>query len=455
MFRKRSWIRWRQVVLAATLLVYPCGLIAQRGAGGGHVGGGTAGGGGLSGGGRATGIDAKDDLKDFHETLAVQATSQQITEYSSMVKRTESAGTELHAFLELAAKQNETSELATRNKVFEQVLELARTENTKFLEQLSEPQKSGLKETVKKLAKEDSELAEQARMLNGEILDPRASPQQISSSGQVLESTLTTFHEQQLGLGEEMSIGSGGSGQNVGFNIPPVKTLVHFENQDVTITTLGVISKTALQGDPNTFAVELTADMSDLQRNMTDILRAQLDKADPCGEQIAIQNAAVAPSTPASLVVVQLHYQRWACFGRGNANEMAEGNGTIEIILTPVVGPDGILRLSPAIGRVNAQGLVGESLRSGSLGEFIRDKTAQSLLSAVQQSSDYKTLLPRAAQGSVTLGQAHFEGTGLGKLSIVLDGEIRVISHQGTPLASELNAGERKGQAATVEVAPR
>src|SRR5277367_6261569 len=108
MFRRGNRIsRLKTIVIGAALLASPCGVLAQRGAGGGHTGGGTAGGGGLSSTGKATGVDVKDDLKDFHETMAVQATSQQIVEYAAMMKSTEAAATELKIFVEQLG--NETS----------------------------------------------------------------------------------------------------------------------------------------------------------------------------------------------------------------------------------------------------------------------------------------------------------------------------------------------------------
>src|ERR1700733_11067549 len=99
MFSNRSHIfNLKTVALAAMLLVYPCGIMAQHGGGGG-TGGGSAGGGGLSGGGgRATGVSEKDELKDFREVLAVQATSQQIVQYAAMGKISEAEKAELRRY---------------------------------------------------------------------------------------------------------------------------------------------------------------------------------------------------------------------------------------------------------------------------------------------------------------------------------------------------------------------
>jgi hypothetical protein len=444
--------RVKSVILASALLAYPCAALAQHG--GGAPGGGgsvsSAGGGGLSGSaGRATGVSTKDELKDFRAVLAVQATSQQIVAFNSMVKSAAAAGVELQGFLDLLAKANANSDLAGRSATVDQALERARTENKKFLDGLSERQKSGLKELTKKLAKSDSDLDQQARALDQMIADPKAVPQQIASSAAGLDHALASFRSQQTDLGSEMSIGVPDNGAGSSFTIPPIKNSFNFASQAVAIATSGVISTSAPEGGQNLFKLELTADLSDLQDNMAGVLRAQLNKEDRCGEQIAIQTAALTPLPPASLVVVQLHYERWACFGRDTQNEMAEGNGTVELRLMPAVGQDGTLTLLPETRRIDAQGLVGELLRSGSLGETLRDTITQSLLFALRRGGDFKATLPVTAQGYATLRHAQFQGTGSGQLMAVLDGEIRVSNEVATALIAEL-----RGRASSPENIP-
>jgi hypothetical protein len=461
MFLTGSFISRVRTVFVIAASTYPCTMIAQRGAA--SVGGGTAGGGAMGRSGPGTGLDVKDDLKGFHETMAVQANSQQIIEYKLMMKGTESASAELRAFLEQAAKENNASAVADRDKAFEQALEKARTENTAFLQKLSDRQKSGLKDTIKKLVKTDSDLAQAAKALDLSI-DTKTGGTLIANSAQNLQRALASFQSQQVDLGEEMSIAAGDSGQDVSFKIPPVKSAVNFAavnlasaspaDQSIAITTSGVISRGALQSGENIFRLELTADLSDLQQNMTEVLRSQLDKGERCGEQITIQTATLAPSTPASVVLAQVHYERWACFG-GAPNEMVEGNGTIEVKLIPGIAGDGSLRLVPTIGRVDAQGLVGELLRSGALGESVRNRITEALLSTTRPASDYKALLPPTAQGNVTLHRAQFLETGAGRLSLVLNGDIQVSSDKVTTLTSELKASEAKGKSSTAGTAPR
>jgi hypothetical protein len=435
-FMLRIRFRWRTALFIATmagaiLLINPCGLLAQRHGGGGS----SSGGGGMNSIGRPTGVDQKDDLKDFHEALAVQATSQQIVDYNAMVKSTAAVGAATQELLEQLDKKN-VSALADRGAALEQALEKARTENKNFLAEFSSPQKSGLKELTKKLTRADAELAQRSVELNQRIADAKPASDAIASSVQNLEGALANFQNEQASLGQEMGIVNS-DGEDVAFEIAPVRNSISFKNQPVVIVTTGAISRSAAQAGPNSYAVKLTEDISDLQQNITQVLRAQLDKAERCGERVAIQNATIMPMPPTSLVSVQLHFERWSCFG-GQNNEMAEGDGSLEVKLTPEVAADGTLRLRPVVGRIDAQGLLGESLRSGSLGDELRDKIAESILSTVRQGGNFKVILPPAAQNSAVLRHTQFQSTGAGALTVVLEGEIKVSDDKATALASEL-----------------
>jgi hypothetical protein len=417
-------------VLAATMGACPCLLTAQR-----H-GGGSAGGGGLNSGGRATGVNTKDDLKDFHEALAIQATSQQAVDYSAMVKSAAEAYAELQTLLEQLQKKNDAAALGARGAGLEQSLEKARTENKAFVGGFSGPQKSGLKEVTKKLTKADSELEQRSQELNRKIAET-TTIEGLTSSAQNLERALTNFQTEQANLGEEMGIVNPDS-EDVAFDISPVKNSVSFQGQRVAIFTSGVISKDASAVGQKSFRVKLTEDFSDLQQNFMEVMRTQLDKADRCGERLAVSNATLTPMTPATLVMAQFHFERWTCMG--GENEIAESDGTLEVKLTPAVAEDGSLKLTPVITRIEAEGLLGESLRSGSLGSDLRDKIMDAVLSTLQQGSDFKKVLPPAAQGSATLRHAQFQSTGAGSLTAVVDGDIRISDDKATAMANELKA---------------
>jgi hypothetical protein len=426
-------------LLGLLLLQCPATLLAQRGPGGARVGGGTVAT-GMDNNGQPTGLNVKDDLRSFHDVLAVQATKEQAAAYTVMMKNTSAADADVKTLQEQLQKQNGPSALAAADKQVQDALEGARSLNKKFLESFSEPQKTGLREVTKRLLKSDSELFQQAKVLD-QALETKASPAQTLVSVETLEKALTNFQRAQLDLGEEMSILSAGNGQGFSYNLPPVKYSINIGDQPLTVTTAGIISKTAPDGNQNVFAVELSEDLSDLQLNISDVLRLALDRSDRCGERVAISTAELTPRAPATLVVAQLHYERWTCsamFGRDSMNEIVEGSGTIEVQLTPSVAKDGTLELTAQIGRIDAQGLIGDLLRSGSLGETMRDKIAQIFVRVMRQGGDFKAALPEGARAYAALRGAEFQGTGSGKLMVQLHGDIRVSNEQLAALTSEL-----------------
>ena len=82
--------------------------------------------------------------------------------------------------------------------------------------------------------------------------------------------------------------------QKISLKIPPVKTSVEIENQPVTITASGNISQVRAPRGQNAFQLELMADLSDLQHNITMILRTALNREDRCGDHIDIQHAMLS-----------------------------------------------------------------------------------------------------------------------------------------------------------------
>jgi hypothetical protein len=270
---------------------------------------------------------------------------------------------------------------------------------------------------------------------------PNAAGGQIASSAQNLERALANFQRAQIDLGGEMSIDTSNNAQDSTFNLPPVKNSVNVANQPVAITTSGVVSKGQIEAGQNTFTVDVVADMGDLQDNIAGVLRSRVNRANRCGEQIEIQTAALTPQGTAGLVIALVHYERWTCttmLGRESMNEIVEGNGTVEVKLAPAVSEDGTLRLLAQIGRVDAEGLVGEMLRSGPVGEGLRDRIAESVLDIVREGCDFRAALPAGARGYATLRRAQFQGTGSGRLMVALNGDIRVPNENLAALTSEL-----------------
>jgi hypothetical protein len=425
------------LILGFALLACPLAATAQR-----H-GGGITGGSGLSGNSRPTGVKEDDTLKDFHQAMAVQATSQQTAEFQAAIKITEDAKTQLQVFLDRLQKPDRSAEAVAREPV-DQALENARSANKKFQQGFSPAQKSGLRDIAKRLAKVDSDLDQEEKKLDQSLV-LKAASSEVAARAESLGKALTDFYNQQLALGREMSI-TLANGQDLAFNLPSASHPVRIANQTIAIPVSGELNQISAQGGQRTFKLELTANLTDLQQNITELLRSQLDTSDNCGQRIAIQQATLAPSTPTGLLVVKLHFERWTCsqmFGKQTSNELAEGDGTVEIKLTASVEKPGTsagtLKIVPAFGRIDATGMMGEALRSGSLGENLRNVAAQSVLTAAQTGSDFKTTLPPAVQNSAVLQTARFQDTGVGTLTLLLDGQLEISNEQADALASQLN----------------
>jgi hypothetical protein len=226
------------------------------------------------------------------------------------------------------------------------------------------------------------------------------------------------------------------------FKIPPVNIPLNIKDRHVTIAASGIITLLTKERGVNILRLQLSADLSDLQRNMTEVLSSTLDKEDRCGDHIAIQHAKLTPLAPASVAVVQLHYERWGCakvFGKQEAKRLVGGKAVMQLKLTPAISEDNTnLRLVPEVGPIEADGSLGELLRSGTLGEMLREKIRSAILSALQKGTDLNATLPSAVQGNATLQTAEFQDGGAGRLIAVLGGEIRISNEQIRALSKEV-----------------
>ena len=249
------------LIAGSLLLVYPLAASAQR-----HGAG--AGGGGISAITRPSGVKEEDTLKDFHQAMAVQATSQQTAEFQALVKSTEATQAELQIFSQQVQKG--TADQASR-EAFNKSLEDARNESKKFQQGFSPAQKSGLKEIAKRLAKADSDLEQEQKKWD-DGLQAKTPPAELATRADNLSKALTDFSNQQLALGREMSI-TLANGQDVAFNLPAVSHPVKIADRTIGVEVSGSLQQIAAQAGQRTFTLGLTADLTDLQQNITDVLR--------------------------------------------------------------------------------------------------------------------------------------------------------------------------------------
>ena len=167
-------------------------------------------------------------------------------------------------------------------------------------------------------------------------------------------------------------------------------------------------------------------------------MNAQLREGSACGERLGLRSANILPAPPASVLVLQLHFERWLCAGRSSPTELAESDGSVTVKVTPSV-QNSTLTMAATFSRIDASGMMADDLRSGDLGDDLRDKVAKLLLLAVQSGVDFKSTLPQSLQNAASLDGAKFQDGGAGILRMVLSGQVQLSNEQATLLANQLN----------------
>jgi hypothetical protein len=233
-----------------------------------------------------------------------------------------------------------------------------------------------------------------------------------------------------------------GVAQDLTLPIPPVKASVTIDNQPIAITTSGTIS-----GSRNSFHLILNVDLSDLQEHIAGLLSAQLNRSDRCGERLSIDRATLLPAPPAGRLTAYVHFECWACvkaLGREVAKRLVGGNGTIPVKLTPTLekGAEGNseIRLDPEVGTIEADGSLGEALRSSSVGDKLRDKISASMLSAMQKGANLQATLPPAVEKVAAIESVRFSDGGSGRLSLELAAQIRIPEKEMRTLIQQLGS---------------
>lgn len=429
---KRHSFAAAKLCLGSIVLLFPCALTAQH-----HGGHGIGGGGGNN---RPTGLDETDPLKDFHRALVVQATSQQVAEFQVLVKESESAKASLQKFVQQRAQDSAVPESTANVTEIDKLLQALRVDSRKFVDGFSAPQKSGLKDILKRLEKADSDLEAEEKRLDESQAGSRASAE-LESRGESVNRSLTNFSSQELTLGREMGVVLA-QGSDVTFKLIEVKSSLSMAKQTIAVTASGDLSHVASQGAQRTFRLQMIVDLSDVRQNLTELMRAQFDAPGSCGEHLAIRNATIVSSPPASILELQVHYERWSCLhlaGQAGRQELAEEDGSVEVKLTPVVEKANSLKLVSELSKINAGGMLGESLRSGDLGGELRDKVRQPILAALQTGVNVQKCLPPVARQFATIQSAKFQDAGPGRLGVLVEGELELSDQQVNLMASQLN----------------
>jgi hypothetical protein len=123
-------------------------------------------------------------------------------------------------------------------------------------------------------------------------------------------------------------------------------------------------------------------------------------------------------------------------FGKENAKRLVGGNGTVRLLLTPKVEEGSAVRLDAEIGDIDADGSLGELLRSG-YGTTLRDKIREALLKAIQKSTSLEAVVPAQARPLVMIQSAVFADGGRGSLALNLTARISIPGEQVSSLVEQ------------------
>ena len=182
--------------------------------------------------------------------------------------------------------------------------------------------------------------------------------------------------------------------QGEGVKLGPLKTSVTLEGQPIEVSIWGTVSRAHLKA---------TVDLGDFQQHLTPIMAAQLNRSDKCGERLSVEQAALAPS---GVLTATVHYERFACakaLGKDIVKRLVGGNAVVEVNLTPTV-TDNHLAMTAEVRKIDADGSLGEMLRSGSFGDSLKQKISTSIESSIEKSpANLKSTLPAGMDEIVAL----------------------------------------------------
>lgn len=220
--------------------------------------------------------------------------------------------------------------------------------------------------------------------------------------------------------------------------IPPATASFDAGGHPVNVTVWGSLSKAS----EDVFRLTLTADLGDFQQNITPFLRSQLDRSDKCGERLSVEQAALVPAAPDSILTATVHYERWGCMkalGKEVTRRLVGGNALLRVKLTPLVQANAV-SLAPEVAGMEADGSLGELLRSGSVGDALKEKIASGIRSAIQKATDFNHVLPPEIGSLATIRSVEFTSGREGRLCIESIAEARISPDRLKVLGKQLES---------------
>jgi hypothetical protein len=426
------------LALIPALLTAPL-LLAQRGGGGGGRGAGS----------RRPLIcvydcpETKTDKDDQTEAriarlIAVQATPEQSAALLAVLKETQSAVERANVLHEAIQKSSARPALADQEDSVHTSVRKILTDSAALLSSFSSTQESGLRETTKKMNKAGLDVQRENETFERAV-ENNPDAGQTGTALAKLGRALSSLHGEQSALAGEMSVGSTPETHDTQWRLNAVTDSAELGGYSTTIVTAAALSPRPAANGSEVFDFRYVTDLSDLQQDITGILRSLLNQSRPCGERVEILEAHLMPQASVALLDASLHYERWLCMpGSGTATELASSDGKLQVKLTPSLDKDEKLSLTAEIAQVTAEGVLRESLVSGNLGSLLSDGIRTTVLSGAEKVANKSAFFPDGLRQTAKLQKVRFRDAGSGRLNIVADGELPLSEEQAKQLRDQL-----------------
>jgi hypothetical protein len=132
------------------------------------------------------------------------------------------------------------------------------------------------------------------------------------------------------------------------------------------------------------------------------------------------------------LLTANVDFERYGCvkaFGKQIAKRLVGGHGVIVVNLTPSVAENDI-EIAAEVRKIDADGSLGDVLRSGSFGDSIRQEIADSVETSIQKAANLKPAMPAALEKAVSIETVQFADGGAGRLWLTMAGEVRLSAEE-------------------------
>ena len=207
------------------------------------------------------------------------------------------------------------------------------------------------------------------------------------------------------------------------------------------------MAKVSADHDRDVFRISIDTDLTGLQDNITPILQAELNQDNRCGERLAVGQATLTPAAPSSTLHATLHYEKWACikaFHKDIVKRLVGGDAVVDIRLTPAVRDGNAVRLTAEVGAIQADGSLGELVKSPAFADALHEKVTRAL-----DKIKLETAIPAALRGAASIDAVSFADGGGGRLRLKVLGTVAIPARDASLLLARLAAAQPSpGQAA-------